>query len=188
MKRISPSSVFRLAPPSGIFKKCITILLLMLSTGSYVNAQTQSPGKSFLPVQGASKATIEPGAFGAVTVVPINPTVIPLGLNRYGGPTAYNAGTKQMSANRIVLPPGARGPRNLHKGADSILMIIQGSLTSLIGADGEKALILKPGEFLYVPGDVWHQWVNPSKTDSVSFVEIRADADDNTNVEIISTP
>lgn len=164
----------------------IALLLIFMCIGSQVNSQ--SVGKSFTPSQGVSKATADPDGSGVVTVVPVSPTVIPLGLNRYGGPTANNAGTKQMSANRIVLPPGARGPRNLHKGADSILMIMQGNLTSLIGAGGEKTFILKPGEFLYVPGDVWHQWVNPSKTESVIFVEIRADADDNTNVQIIPTP
>lgn len=168
--------------------RLLVSFLVLLNIGFPLNVQAQSANRVFTSAEGTSKATIEPGGFGAVTVVPITPTVIPLGLNRYGGPAAYNAGTKQMSANRIVLPPGARGPRNLHKGADSILMIIQGNLTSLLGAEGEKALIHKPGDFLYVPGDVWHQWVNPSKTESVTFVEIRADADDYTNVQIIPTP
>ncbi len=168
--------------------KSAALLFLFLGITSQVNAQAQSTGKSFVPAQGVSRVTIEPDAFGIVTVAPVTPTVIPLGLNRYGGPTAINASTKQMSANRIVLPPGARGPRNLHKGADSILMIIQGNLSALIGADGEKTLLLKTGEFLYVPGDVWHQWVNASKTEEVTFVEIRADADDSSNVEIIPTP
>ena len=80
-------------------------------------------------------------------------------LNSFGfesiwGLAVNNTGTKQMSANRIVLPPGARGPRNLHEGADSILMIIQGSLTRLLGAAGEKTQIHKKGDFLYVPGDI----------------------------------
>ena len=127
-------------------------------------------------------------SFRSTSVVPVSPTVIPLGLNRYGGPTANNAGTKHMSVNRIVLPPGARGPRNLHKGAETVIMIIEGNMTSLMGADGEKVLTQKAGDFLYVPGDVWHQWVNPSKTDSVTLVEIRADANDNTNVQVIPTP
>ncbi len=164
----------------------VTQFLILMCICAHVNAQ--SVGKPFVSSQGVSKATSDPDGSGVVTVVPISPTVIPLGLNRYGGPTANNAKTKQMSANRIVLPPGARGPRNLHKGADSILMIMQGNLTALIGAAGEKTFILKPGDFLYVPGDVWHQWVNLSKAETVTFVEIRADADDNTNVQIIPTP
>lgn len=163
-------------------------LLLFLSISSQVNAQVKNAGSDFVPAQGVSKITVEPDGSGVVTVAPVSPTVIPLGLNRYLGPTANNANTKQMSANRIVLPPGTRGPRNLHVGSDSIVMIIQGNLTSLIGADGEKKIMLKVGDFLYVPGDVWHQWVNTSKTKSVTFVEIRADADDSANVQIIPTP
>ena len=186
MKNIALLPTFACIRYSRILLASLTPLLLFMLICSQVNAQ--GVGKSFLPLQGVSKAIPDPDGSGVVTVVPISPTVIPLGLNRYGGPTANNAGTKQMSANRIVLPPGARGPRNIHKGADSILMIMQGNLTSLIGAAGEKTFILKPGDFLYVPGDVWHQWVNPSQTETVTFIEIRADADDNANVKIIPTP
>lgn len=164
------------------------MLLTYLSMSAYGQAQVTGAGNTFIPKQGESKTIVEPGGLGAVTVIPVSPTVIPLGLNRYGGPTANNAGTKQMSVNRIVLPPGARGPRNLHNNAETVIMIIQGTMTSLMGAAGEKALTHKAGDFLYVPGDVWHQWVNPSKTEDVVLVEIRADANDTTNVQIIPTP
>ena len=186
MKNLAPFLACTRIANSSISLARIALLLIFMCIYSEVIAQSAS--KSFAASQGESRATTDPDGSGVVTVVPISPTIIPLGLNRYGGPTANNAGAKQMSANRIVLPPGARGPRNMHKGAESILMVMQGNLTSLIGARGEKTLILKQGEFLFVPGDVWHQWVNPSKTESVTFVEIRADADDNSNVKIIPTP
>jgi len=188
MKKISSTPILSYAISLGVSWRHVASLLLFLSISAQVNAQVKRAGNDFSPAQGVSKIAVEPDGSGVVTVVPVSPTVIPLGLNRYIGPTANNANTKQMSANRIVLPPGARGPRNLHVGADSILMIIQGNLTSLIGAGGEKKMTLKAGDFLYVPGDVWHQRVNTSKTKSVTFVEIRADADDYTNAQIIPTP
>lgn len=93
-----------------------------------------------MPSQEVSNAITDPDGFGVVTVVPVSPTVILLGLNRHGGPAANNARAKQISANRIVLPPSDRVPRNLRKGVDSILMIMQGNLTSLIGAGSKKIL------------------------------------------------
>lgn len=168
--------------------KFLALWLLQIFLSVQVHAQAPAAVNSFVPAAGVSKTIIEPNGLGAVTVVPVSPTVIPLGLQRYGGPTANNAGTKQMSANRIVLPPGARGPRNMHKNAETVIMIIQGNLTTLIGADGEKTLTHKAGDFLHVPGDIWHQWVNRSKTEEVVLIEMRADANDNSNLQIIPTP
>ena len=149
------------------------------ATGTYRSAQ---------PSAGISRITIVPGGLGSIKVEPLTPTVIPLGLNRYMGVTASNAGSRQLSMNRIVLPPGARGPRNMHRNAETIIMVIQGPFTTLMGAKGEKTIVTNTGDFLYIPGNAWHQWVNPDKKKSSIIVEARADANDNSNVQVIPTP
>jgi uncharacterized RmlC-like cupin family protein len=140
------------------------------------------------PSSGNSKTTVEPGGLGAVIVEPLTPTVVPLGLNRYMGVTANNVGSKQLSMSRIVLPPGARGPRNMHRNSETVVMVVRGPFTTLMGEKGEKAIVTQSGEFLYIPGNVWHQWANPGKDKTAVIVEARGDANDNSNVQIIPTP
>jgi uncharacterized RmlC-like cupin family protein len=140
------------------------------------------------PSAGKSKTIVEPGGLGAIKVEPLTPTIVPLGLNRYMGVTASNAGSKQLSMSRIVLPPGARGPRNMHRNAETVVMVVQGPFTTLMGEKGEKTIISQTGEFLYIPGNIWHQWVNPGKGRASIIVEARADANDTSNVQIIPTP
>ena len=137
---------------------------------------------------GNSKTVVEPDGLGAVIVEPLTPTVVPLGLNRYLGVTANNVGSKQLSMSRIVLPPGARGPRNMHRNSETVVMVIQGPFTTLMGEKGEKTIVTQAGEFLYIPGNVWHQWVNPAKDKTAVIVEARGDANDNSNVQVIPTP
>jgi uncharacterized RmlC-like cupin family protein len=140
------------------------------------------------PSSGNSKTVFKPGGLGAVVVEPLSPTIVPLGLNRYMGVTAKNVGSKQLSMSRIVLPPGARGPRNMHRNSETVVMVVQGPFTTLMGEKGEKMIVTQSGEFLYIPGNAWHQWVNPSKEKTAVIVEARGDANDNSNVQIIPTP
>jgi uncharacterized RmlC-like cupin family protein len=72
------------------------------------------------------------------------PTIVPLSLNRYMGVTTSNAGSKQLSMSRIVLPPGARGPRTMHRNAETVIMVVQGPFTTLMGEKGEKQSSAKP--------------------------------------------
>ena len=110
--------------------------------------------RAYQPSTGSSKVIIEPGGLGAIIVKPLSPTVVQLGRNRYLGVAASNAGSKQLSMSRIVLPPGARGPRNMHCNAETVIMVVKGPFTILMGEKGEKTIVSQTGEFIYIPGNV----------------------------------
>ncbi len=76
----------------------------------------------------------------------------------------------------------------MHRNSETVVMVIKGPFTTLMGEKGEKTIVTQSGEFLYIPGNVWHQWVNPGKDKTTVIVEARADANDNSNVQIIATP
>jgi uncharacterized RmlC-like cupin family protein len=76
----------------------------------------------------------------------------------------------------------------MHRNAEKVIMVLQGPFTTLMGEKGEKTIILKTGDFLYIPGNAWHQWVNPGKSHTSIIVEARADANDLSNVQVIATP
>jgi uncharacterized RmlC-like cupin family protein len=166
---------------------CLLAIASINLTSAFANP-APSAYRPAQPSSGNSKTVVEPDGLGAVIVEPLTPTVVPLGLNRYMGVTANNVGSKQLSMSRIVLPPGARGPRNMHRNSETVVMVIKGPFTTLMGEKGEKTIVTQSGEFLYIPGNVWHQWVNPGKDKTTVIVEARADANDNSNVQIIATP
>jgi uncharacterized RmlC-like cupin family protein len=173
--------------------KVLTILCLLGAASLHIAiARAEFGTAPYKPAEqpsaGSSKVIIEPGGLGAIIVEPLSPTVVPLGLNRYLGVAASNAGSKQLSMSRIVLPPGARGPRNMHRNAETVIMVVKGPFTTLMGEKGEKTIVSQTGEFIYIPGNVWHQWVNPEKDHTSVIVEARADANDNSNVQVIPTP
>ena len=139
------------------------------------------------PIPGKTVATVEPGTAGVAVVRVEAPTVFPDGFSQYRGVTSIDTGITQMSLNRVVLPPGAAGPRNMHKGSQSAVLVYQGTMTALIGEKGETVIEVKSGEFLFIPGDVWHQWTNKG-SEPVAIAEARADADPTQNFFIIPTP
>ena len=83
--------------------------------------------------------------------------------------------------NRIILPPGMKGLRHLHKDSETIIYILEGNARTLIGEKGEIAVDNKAGDFIFIPANVWHQPMNISKN-RVIAIEARADADDQQNV------
>ena len=156
----------------------------LVAAPSPASAQSQV---TFGPRTGQSQATVEPGSGGITIVRPLSPTVAVDGFSQFRGITSLDTAARQMTLNRVVLPPGSRGPRNMHKASESMVMVSQGTLTVLVGAKGEKTILVKSGEFLYVPGNVWHQWTNPGG-DFVTIVEARADSNPSNNLFIIPAP
>ena len=149
-------------------------------------AQSQiSPGLA--PRTGQSVASVEPGTGGVTLVRAVSPTTQADGYSQYRGISSIDTASRQMTLNRVVLPPGSRGPLNMHKNSEKMVMVTQGVLTVLVGTKGEKAMLVKSGEFLFVPPNVWHQWTNPGG-DYVAIVEARADANPASNLYIMSAP
>ena len=148
-------------------------------------AQSQVP-VGVTPRPGQSLASVEPGTGGVTLVRPVTATTAADGFSQYRGVTSLDTPVRQLTLNRVVLPPGAIGPRNMHKNSETIVMVSQGTLTALVGVNGEKTLLVRSGEFLFVPGNVWHQWTNPGG-DFVTIVEARADANPGNNLFIKPT-
>ena len=150
-------------------------------------SQSQQPPVTAAARTGQTAATVEPGTGGVTVLRPVSPTMQADGFSQFRGVTSLDTAARQMTLNRVVLPPGSRGPRNMHKNAETMVMVSQGTLTVLLGTKGEKTLLVKSGEFLYVPGNIWHQWTNPGG-DYVTIVEARADANPASNLYIMPAP
>jgi len=130
----------------------------------------------------ATNETIVVPDSGGVTVVRSStPTITRQQVQIYPGISKESAGSTQLSMNRIILPPGMKGLRHMHKNAETAIYILEGNVRTLIGLNGQVVIDNRAGDFLFIPANVWHQPINISKKRVVA-IEARADADDQQNV------
>lgn len=124
---------------------------------------------------------VVPNSGGVTTIRSNTPTITRQKVQIYPGISKASAGSTQLSMNRIILPPGMKGLRHMHKDAETVIYILEGKARTLIGENGEITVDSKAGDFIFIPANVWHQPMNVSKKNSIA-IEVRADADDQQNV------
>ena len=129
----------------------------------------------------ANEKIVIPNSGGVTTIRTNRPIITRQKVQLFPGITKASADSTQLSMNRIILPPGMKGLRHMHKDAETIIFIIEGNSRTLIGENGEIAVDNKAGDFIFIPANVWHQPSNVSKN-RVIAIEARADADDQQNV------
>jgi len=130
----------------------------------------------------ASKEKIVvPNSGGVTTIRSHEPIITRQQVQIFPGITAASSGSTQLSMNRIILPPGMKGLRHMHKDTETVIYIIEGNARTLIGDKGEIVVDNKAGDFVFIPANVWHQPTNVSNS-RVIAIEVRADADDQQNV------
>ena len=133
----------------------------------------------------ANEKIVVPNSGGVTTIRSNTPIIMRQKVQIFPGITKATAGSMQLSMNRIILSPGMKGLRHMHKDAETVIFIIEGNARTYIGENGEIAVDNKAGDFIFIPANVWHQPSNISKNRVVA-IEARADADDQQNV--ILTP
>jgi uncharacterized RmlC-like cupin family protein len=131
----------------------------------------------------ADQVIVVPNSGGVTTVRANNPTVTRQQVQIFRGISTATAGSKQLSMNRIVLPPGMKGLRHRHIGSETVIYVLEGQSRTLIGLNGEIVVDNKAGDFILIPPGVWHQPMNITKQNVIA-IEARADADDQKNVEL----
>lgn len=129
----------------------------------------------------ANEKIVAPNSGGVTTIRSNAPIITRQQVQIYPGITKDSAGSTQISMNRIILPPGMKGLRHMHKDAETVIYVMEGNSRTLIGEQGEIAVDNKAGDFIFIPANVWHQPMNVSKKRVVA-IEVRADADDQQNV------
>lgn len=129
----------------------------------------------------ATQTIVVPNSGGVATVRTSAPTVTKQQVQLYRGISKTSAGSQQLSINRVILPPGTKGLRHMHKNAETVIYILEGQARTLIGPNGEIVVDNKAGDFILIPANVWHQPMNVTNRPTTA-IEARSDADDQSNV------
>ncbi|MCX5376074.1 cupin domain-containing protein [Streptomyces sp. NBC_00091] len=103
------------------------------------------------------------------------------------GISAQSAGARGLCLHRLVMPAGTRGRPHLHAGHESAIFVQSGEVEVWHGEGLAEHLVLRAGDYLYIPADTPHMPVNTGTQDMVCLVA-RTDPDEQEGVRLLSLP
>ncbi len=83
------------------------------------------------------------------------------------------AAAHNIYMGRFRVPAGARSRPHYHEGCESALYMLNGSVRIRWGDHLEEAVVVEPGDMLYVPPRVTHIVENVSDTETADYVVAR---------------
>ncbi len=100
----------------------------------------------------------------------------------FHGISSATAGTRVLSMNLVMIPPGASAEAHYHDGYESAIYLIKGRVETRYGQQLEKSVINETGDFIFIPPNVPHQPRNLSDTETALAIVARNDPDEQESV------
>lgn len=120
------------------------------------------------------------------TVRPDSKIISKQQLPYFVGISGDTAGSKGLSMNLVVIPPGGSAKPHLHKGYESAIYILSGRVRTRYGIGLKKSTVHKQGDFIFIPPNVPHQPLNLSETEPVRVIVARNDPNEQEHVFLLS--
>ncbi len=98
------------------------------------------------------------------------------GIRYKHGLSAKNVGSKELSMNVAVVPPGAVAYAHIHVGFEVMLYILEGKVRHEYGPGLQHSVDHQAGDFIFIEPGVPHEVLNLSATDPVVAVVARSSA------------
>jgi uncharacterized RmlC-like cupin family protein len=122
-----------------------------------------------------------------VTVRPDIETATKQKIPYFVGISEKTAGSKGISMNLIVIPPGGRAEPHFHKDYETAIYLLNGKVKTYYGAGLKESVINEAGDFIFIPPGVPHQPHNLSDTEPVRAIVARNDPNEQENVVLYPT-
>lgn len=103
----------------------------------------------------------------------------------FPGVSGQNAGARGLSLLKVVIPPGGSAAPHVHKGYESAIYLLQGTVETRYGEKLEKRVVNVAGDFIFIPADVPHQPTNLSQTEPAIAIVARNDPDEQEHVILL---
>ena len=94
------------------------------------------------------------------------------------GMSSKNVGSRQLSMNVAVVPPGGVAFAHIHVDFEVMLYILEGRVRHEYGPELRHTVDHEAGDFIFIEPGVPHEVVNLSDTDPVVAVVARSSADE----------
>ena len=92
------------------------------------------------------------------------------GLAYRAGLTAETCGSRAISMTVAILPPGAKAKTHLHRGIETAIYVMDGEAEMWFGPELGNQLVVRAGEYLYIPADMPHRVENRSASDCTALI------------------
>ena len=103
-------------------------------------------------------------------------------LPNYVGISENTAGSKGLSMNVVVIPPGAKAKPHYHEGFETALYLLKGNVETFYGENLSSSHVNKQGDFVYIPAGVPHMPVNLSEEEEAIAIVSRNNANEQETV------
>jgi uncharacterized RmlC-like cupin family protein len=120
---------------------------------------------------------------GVVLVRPEAETMSRQRLPNFVGICGATAGAQSLSMSLVIVPPGGAAEPHRHRGYETAIYVLKGSVETRYGPGLRQSLIAREGDFLYIAADVPHQPVNLSDSEPAMAIVARSDANEQEVVE-----
>ena len=106
-------------------------------------------------------------------------------LTYFTGISAQSTGAKGLCMHLLTIPPGKQAKAHLHEDHETAIYVIQGISGMWYGENLAEHLIVKAGEYLYIPAGMPHLPYNPSETEPCTAILARTDPNEQESVVLL---
>jgi uncharacterized RmlC-like cupin family protein len=117
-----------------------------------------------------------------VTIRPTTTTMTRQQLPNFVGISAATAGSRHLSMNLVIIPPGGAAQPHVHHGYETAIYLLSGRVETRYGPGLRNSVIHEAGDFIFIPADVPHQPVNLSSTEPAQAIVARNDPNEQESV------
>lgn len=98
---------------------------------------------------------------------------------------AENTGAERICMHLLNIPPGGRAKAHLHENHETAIYVISGVAEMWYGQNLEKHMVIRAGEYLYIPAGMPHLPYNPSETEVATAILARTDPNEQESVVLL---
>lgn len=107
------------------------------------------------------------------------------GFSYFEGIAAETVGSVGVCMHLLTIPPGGRAKAHKHENHETAIYVISGISEMWYGEDLSEHMVIKAGEFLYIPAGMPHLPYNPSQTEPCTAVIARTDPNEQESVVLL---
>jgi uncharacterized RmlC-like cupin family protein len=107
------------------------------------------------------------------------------GFSYFEGVSAQSVGALGICMHMLTIPPGGHAKAHLHENHESVIYVLSGEGKMWFGDQLEEFVVIKSGEFLYIPAGMPHLPANLSETEPCVAVLARTDPNEQESVTLL---
>ncbi len=106
-------------------------------------------------------------------------------LTYFSGISAEATGAQGICMHLLTIPPEGQAKAHLHENHETAIYVLQGEGAMWYGDNLSEHLVVKAGQYLYIPAGMPHLPYNPSPTEAVTALVARTDPNEQESVVLL---